>query len=66
MVATFLTATVWFPVDVTAGIDTQMSAWPRLSASILHDLGVTVRDFVPAESRIEFRACETSNTTNND
>ncbi len=43
--AVLIALTVWLPMDVFASQRSGWSPWPSWSARVLHDLGVTVRDY---------------------
>jgi len=45
MMAAILASTVWVPLNAQATGRTLFSPWPGLSASILHELGISVRDY---------------------
>lgn len=43
--AAILASTVWVPLNAQATGRTLFSPWPGLSASVLHELGISVRDY---------------------
>ena len=45
LLITALCGLIWLPVNVSASNRSVWSPWPRWSASILHELGITVRDY---------------------
>lgn len=44
---------LWLPVDVAASSRSTWSPWPRWSANVLREFGITVRDFEVYDDRIE-------------
>ena len=53
VLTTILIAFVWLPIDVLASSHSNWSPWPTWSASVLHDFGVSARDFDVYDHRIE-------------
>lgn len=43
----------WLPVDVLASRRSELSPWPRWTATVLHDFGIQVRDFEVFDQRCE-------------
>ena len=44
---------LWLPVDVVASPRSNWSPWPRWSANVLREFGITARDFEVYDDRIE-------------
>ncbi|MCA9139409.1 MAG: M56 family metallopeptidase [Planctomycetales bacterium] len=46
---------IWLPVNVLASTRSRVSPWPRWTAAVLHDWGVSVRDFEQFDDRHDLR-----------
>lgn len=51
--AAFVAALVWLPVDVLASPRANWSPWPSWTSGVLHDFGVSARDFERYDHRFE-------------
>ncbi|MGB7345612.1 MAG: M56 family metallopeptidase [Pirellulaceae bacterium] len=46
-----LASLLWLPVNALASSRTVLSPWPTWTAGVLHDFGISVRDFEPFDER---------------
>ncbi|PAY21376.1 peptidase M56 BlaR1 [Rhodopirellula sp. SM50] len=48
---------LWLPVNVLASSRTRLSPWPTWTAEMLHDFGVSVRDYERFDARHDLNEC---------
>jgi beta-lactamase regulating signal transducer with metallopeptidase domain len=55
MLIALLTSQLWLPVNARASARSRLSPWPQWTAHVLHDVGISVRDFEVFDERHDLR-----------